>query len=132
MLPAAHPRLRGVPDVVGELVEVQHVAKGDVHLPAIGLRPAVTIPSSEPTFREMGRFFPTSWAHSTWWKYRQAFLREHDLTAATLWQALWALLLGRLAGGAGRAPAEDLLPGPGRADRHQQAAGPAGTPPQPP
>lgn len=32
----------------------------------------------EPTFREMGRFTPTSWAHSPWWKYRRAFLREQE------------------------------------------------------
>jgi hypothetical protein len=68
-----HPRIQETslvfPDCIFPqapgLPEVQHVAKGDVHLPAIGLRPAVTIPSSEPTFREMdiSRVPPGRWQY---------------------------------------------------------------------
>lgn len=47
------------------LPEVQHVANGEVRLPVVGNRPAITLSSAEPTYREMdtSRVPPGRWQY---------------------------------------------------------------------
>lgn len=47
------------------LPEVQHVANGEVHLPALGNRPAITLTSAEPIYRAMdtSRVPPGRWQY---------------------------------------------------------------------